>query len=227
MNQIIRDDAAARARHDTAPIHRDSGGQLVCAVDGHYIALRDPIAPTTGPYQPVGDVTALDVWTLVDGVPRWAGHAEQMEWDAPDDPAADPVPDAAYELHGRLTGAAAILRALLELDQQLDHDPTSTGNPELWAARNGLVVQLVRDAAGQPWPAGYQWDANGQDGYRWTAYVDLPTGQVSWHLPEDGGRVGWELDSYHARRYTRPWDGHSRADKAARIAAYLNTGGNT
>jgi hypothetical protein len=46
--------------------------------------------------------------------------------------------------------------------------------------------------------------------------LDLPTGQVSWHLPDGAVPHWWP-------RYGDCWDGHSRAAKQARIRAYLAT----
>lgn len=40
-------------------------------------------------------------------------------------------------------------------------------------------------------------------------YIELPTGQVSWHMPEHG----------------RPWDGHSTEEKYARCREYASIQG--
>jgi hypothetical protein len=46
-------------------------------------------------------------------------------------------------------------------------------------------------------------------------YLDLPTGQVSWHIPQH------ELVA-HLEPYLRDWDGHSSADKRDRIRQFLD-----
>lgn len=38
-------------------------------------------------------------------------------------------------------------------------------------------------------------------------YIDLPTGQISWHMPE----------------YTGDWDGHSTEEKYRRVNNYINS----
>ena len=61
----------------------------------------------------------------------------------------------------------------------------------LAAARaSGLEAGVRLDPAEPEWPV---------------VFIELPTGQVSWHLPQ----------------HATPWDGHTTAEKYARIGAYL------
>lgn len=64
----------------------------------------------------------------------------------------------------------------------------------IWAAvaiatRGGLNAGVAIDPADVHWPV---------------VYIELPTGQVSWHMPE----------------FDQPFDGHDGPTKSARIAAY-------
>lgn len=95
-------------------------------------------------------------------------------------------------------------------DAALEHTPDANGG---WASRNELVRLVVRDARLVGFRAGYATDPDGHEGFRSVAWVELPTGQVSWHLP----------DFPHETDPSWVWDGHTRKEKADRIAAYLAT----
>lgn len=45
-------------------------------------------------------------------------------------------------------------------------------------------------------------------------YIDLPTGQVSWHYHDNEAHLFAELPSY-----TKPWDGHTTEEKYRRLSA--------
>ena len=71
-----------------------------------------------------------------------------------------------------------------------------------YAVRNVLVLHAVAAAAFLGYPAGYRVDP---DDPAWpVAYIELPTGQVSWHLPQ----------------HPTAWDGHTTAEKYARVRAF-------
>lgn len=64
---------------------------------------------------------------------------------------------------------------------------------------------LARHPADEPW----------EEDWRWIVYVDLPTGQASWHIHDS------ELDWFsHLRRQAHEvaWDGHTTEQKYARLA---------
>lgn len=89
------------------------------------------------------------------------------------------------------------LRRLLAAIQAADHD---------YAARYGLVLDAVAAAHRAGLPVGFRYDPNEPD---WpVAYIELPTGQVSWHVPQ----------------HSRPWDGHTTEEKYQRIARFLQAG---
>jgi len=76
-------------------------------------------------------------------------------------------------------------------------------NDANYALREPLVWQAVSQALMAGYPAGVRTDPNEPS---WpVAFIDLPTGQVSWHQPE----------------YRRGWDGHSNPEKRRRIEAFL------
>ncbi len=70
------------------------------------------------------------------------------------------------------------------------------------AQRAGLCVGIGVDAEEPDWPV---------------IYIDLPTGQVSWHVPKD--ELVARLDPYGPK-----WDGHLGEEKQRRIREFL-TGG--
>lgn len=72
--------------------------------------------------------------------------------------------------------------------------------------RNEAIYQALAEAATLGYPHGIRLDPDQPD---WpVAYIDLPTGQVSWRLPA----------------YPGAWDGHNRDMQHARIQAFLANG---
>lgn len=70
--------------------------------------------------------------------------------------------------------------------------------------RNKLVLSAVAHAKWLGIEAGFAIDPNEPD---WpVAYIELPTGQVSWHLP----------------KHTKIWDGHTTEEKYRRIHQYAD-----
>jgi hypothetical protein len=72
------------------------------------------------------------------------------------------------------------------------------------ANRLGFVVG-IGEHEGEDW----------EDDWRTVIYLDLPTGQVSWHVHES--ERAW-FDGLPP--YDRPWDGHDTAEKYRRLAAF-------
>jgi hypothetical protein len=52
------------------------------------------------------------------------------------------------------------------------------------------------------------------DDWHGCVYIDLPTGQVSWHYHDSQAHLFAGLPTYE-----KPWDGHSTEEKYARLAA--------
>lgn len=75
---------------------------------------------------------------------------------------------------------------------------------ERYAKRNGLVLRALAYAIEAELPCGIGFDEKA--GAEWpVVYIELPTGQVSWHLPA----------------YSPGWDGHTTLAKARRITGYI------
>ncbi|GAA2352294.1 hypothetical protein Cme02nite_26080 [Catellatospora methionotrophica] len=97
-----------------------------------------------------------------------------------------------------MSAAADVLAGVL-----LDIEAADTS----YGLRAALVIRALHLAVDLGYPAGIGHDPHGLDGYRVVVYIDLPgAGQCSWHM----------------REYPAPWDGHSTADKYARIHTYAN-----
>lgn len=91
----------------------------------------------------------------------------------------------------------AQLRQLLAAIQAADRE---------YSIRYGFVLDALAEAHRAGLEAGVRCNANESE---WpVAYIELPTGQVSWHLPQ----------------HQRDWDGHSTAEKYARLARFLRSG---
>lgn len=73
--------------------------------------------------------------------------------------------------------------------------------------RYGLILEALAVAHSLGMPAGLGYDKNSGpdfDGFRAVVYIQLDTGQVSWHMPE-----------------FFEWDGHTTEQKYERVAAYV------
>jgi len=103
--------------------------------------------------------------------------------------------------------ALADLRGLLRAVHKLD--PSREGGPgtEFYPQRNVFVLQAVALALVCDMPAGIvpDWESDA-----WViAYIELPTGQVSWHLPA----------------YEGTYDGHTTVEKYQRVTSFASTAG--
>jgi hypothetical protein len=73
-----------------------------------------------------------------------------------------------------------------------------------YAHRNGLIYQALYLADTLDYPCGI---AVGDSADWPVVFIELPTGQVSWHLPS----------------YPVAWDGHTTEEKYARITRFTTT----
>ncbi len=83
-----------------------------------------------------------------------------------------------------------------------------------YSERNKLVAALSKlFPASLERHEGVEWE----DDWRWVVFMDLPTGQVSWHLHDS------ELPQFAhlPQNRGRKWDGHTTEQKYARLAAVL------
>lgn len=75
-------------------------------------------------------------------------------------------------------------------------------NDAEYELRYGLILQAVTCAHSLGYPAGFRVDPKETD---WpVAFIELPTGQVSWHMPQ----------------HVKEWDGHNTGEKFRRIDEY-------
>jgi hypothetical protein len=71
-----------------------------------------------------------------------------------------------------------------------------------YTQRNETILLAIIAAWSLHYEAGFRIDPNEPE---WpVAFIELPTGQVSWHLPQ----------------HVKPWDLHTTAEKYERIRAY-------
>ena len=83
---------------------------------------------------------------------------------------------------------------------------------EAYHDRNLAVMALARLAMAFGFPAGLHVDPDEPD---WPVLmVDLPSGQVSWHLPKTEIIGPWPM-------YDGDWDGHTLEEKQARVARFV------
>jgi len=73
-----------------------------------------------------------------------------------------------------------------------------------YPTRYALVIRAVGAALRLDIPAGFAYDPMVDPGYPIVAYIELPTGQVSWHMPE----------------HPPAWDGHTNETKYQRCRDY-------
>ena len=92
-------------------------------------------------------------------------------------------------------------------------NPDRAAKDAAYAERNRLVALLAalfpgsleENAAGSP--------EDRAEGWNWIVYVELPTGQASWHLHDRE----LPLFAHVPRNQGRAWDGHTTEEKYARV----------
>lgn len=87
-----------------------------------------------------------------------------------------------------------------------------------YSERNQCVALLARMAVALGWKAGVGKhpveDRAWEDDWRTIVFIDLPTGQASWHFHDS------ELHLLHGLPfYAGKWDGHSTDEKYRRVGA--------
>lgn len=83
------------------------------------------------------------------------------------------------------------------LQREVDETDYALRNALIWhaavlAMQQGYAVGIRFDPADPSWPV---------------IFIELPTGQISWHLPQHG----------------TVWDGHTRDEKYSRIFAFIDS----
>lgn len=88
---------------------------------------------------------------------------------------------------------AALMLEIEQAEQANDYDN-----------RNRLTWQALSYAAMSGYPVGFDYDVERNPEYPMVAMIELPTGQVSWHMP----------------RFPQLWDGHDTPEKYRRVREY-------
>lgn len=89
-----------------------------------------------------------------------------------------------------------------------------------YSERNKCVAGLARMALALGLTAGLgrhsNLDDSWEDDWRNIVFIDLPSGQVSWHIHDS------ELPQFEfLPPYEKPWDGHSTEEKYQRVISAL------
>lgn len=83
---------------------------------------------------------------------------------------------------------------------------------DVYFDRNQAVMALAKLALRQGFKTGLRIDPNEPD---WPVLmIDLPSGQVGWHLPKHEIYGTWP-------EYTQEWDGHTVTEKRRRLERFL------
>lgn len=103
-------------------------------------------------------------------------------------------------------------------DEQIEYVPQSKLDA-VYRERNLAAAALVRLAIAQGWDAGIGHDPNAEEGWQNVLFVDLPTGQVSWHVHSS------EIEAFSSLQWhKKPWDNHTTMDKNTRLLEFINHG---
>jgi hypothetical protein len=101
----------------------------------------------------------------------------------------------------------------------LNPAPTTPRDAEaldsVYTERNKCVILALRMAVIMGLPAGIGFDEQAEESWKHVVYIDLPTGQVSWHIPYRFLLEVLELGVVPA--YLKKWDGHTTEQKYQRV----------
>jgi len=89
----------------------------------------------------------------------------------------------------------------------------SSTKEDAYFDRNQAIMAFARLARKQGYTMGIQEDLQ-EPGWP-VLFIDLPTGQVSWHLPEQELRGEWP-------DYKKKWDGHGLMEKRRRLDRFIH-----
>lgn len=94
---------------------------------------------------------------------------------------------------------------------------------QIYQERNRVVAVLAKLAQGQGMKAWLdrQQGNDVDEGWAWVVYIELPTGQVSWHIHDS--ELPWFGFLPRQNEPGHPsWDGHTTEEKYARCLAYCH-----
>jgi len=125
------------------------------------------------------------------------------------------------KLHeGRSERAEASSNELLELAKKAMGalEKANQNLNEVYAERSKVVLSLARSASRLGHRVGWGLDLSmdPEDAMAWPIlYIDLPTGQVSWHMTAEDRKSSSGFPAYAGK-----YDGHSTEEKYQRLAAW-------
>lgn len=97
-------------------------------------------------------------------------------------------------------------------------DEARTERDNAYAERGKVVAALSKLYPSKlARPGGYGLDPKEHDGWQWIVFIELPTGQVSWHISD--AEADSPVFAHLARDESEPWDGHTTDEKYARLAS--------
>jgi hypothetical protein len=166
---------------------------------GYFIAVEEselaPRAVSASP-QPTPEPVA---WMM-----RWANHAPSLTTNPSD---YSHCRDSLIPLY---THPAPVEPVSLS-DEQIGLEEMRLRKDAAYEERNKVVAALAR-----LFPSGIAKTAieGWSEDWHGCVYIDLPTGQVSWHFHNSQAHL---FDGLPA--YTKPWDGHDTPEKYRRLAA--------
>jgi hypothetical protein len=186
----------ASERPETGPMAfgRDWPGTFIRG-DGaanYRLHLRQLLSSLTPQQRSTHAISVL----IVEGLEGALGRSDVREKD-PDVQVLRPFAECVPNTHD-LTGGA--LRA------QRD---------DAYAQRDRLLALLCAIGADLGWEAWRGVDRAAEDGFRTVVYLQPPTGQMSWHVPDEHAA----LFAFLPTREPHGWDGHTSDEKWARVAA--------
>jgi hypothetical protein len=90
-------------------------------------------------------------------------------------------------------------------------------NISLYEERSACVIAIARGARAMGCKIGFREDPAIAEPHLWPVlFIDLPSGQISWHLSREDRRMAPDIGTYHG-----VWDGHDTELKYRRLAAWM------
>lgn len=117
---------------------------------------------------------------------------------------------------GMCDDPCASAEGIIAMAEKKRADAVKVATDPVYTERNRCVAMIAALAIAQGWNAGIGvhegegWDPE----WMTVIYIDLPTGQVTWHVHDSEAHLFRGLP-----RYPHAWDGHSTEQKYARLAA--------
>jgi hypothetical protein len=133
-------------------------------------------------------------------------------------------PNTPWPNYGLKSLALSYKKRMAEIDTVLEGTPVQKTPLEqeqdaknnAYRERNTVLALLARMALQMGWKAGVKHDPTQEQGWQNLLFIELPTGQASWHYSDEDAVLLVGLPEYDA-----VWDGHSTPDKYERVREAL------